>query len=107
VDRVRHEHAVHAAESERAPEVGGPLVESHPAEPRPHRRGLRPEGVAVLIDRVDGAASSEQIGERERERTRPRSELEPGLARRDCVADESDVVSVVYGAMSVRARLRA
>jgi len=107
VQRVRHQHAVHAAEAERAREVGRPLVKAHRAEPCADRRSLRRERAAVLIDRVDRAAAPEKIRERQGERARARSELEPGLARLDGVADERDVIGVIYGAMSVRARLRA
>ena len=56
---------------------------------------------------MDPATGAQQIGERERERALARSELEPRVAGRDRVADQRDVVVVVYLGMSARDRLRA
>src|SRR5579859_1581137 len=96
MERVRHEHAVHAAESERPGEIRRPLVQPHPVEPRVDRGRLGREGAAIGIDGVDRAARSEKVREREGERAGAGPELEPGAARRDRVADERDVVSVVH-----------
>jgi len=71
-----------------------------------HGPRLRRERPAVEVDGVDRATGAEDVGERERERSGARAELEPGPAGCDRVADQPDVVSVVYE-ISERSRLRA
>lgn len=75
-----------------------------------HELRLGCERTAVGIDGMDGAAGAKQVGQRERERPGPRSELEPRLARLigdDRVADQRDVIGMLYGALLARVRLSA
>jgi len=68
---------------------------------------LRRERAAIGVDRMDRPARAEEIGKREGEGAGAGSELEPRATGSDRVADEPDVVVVVYGAMSDLVRLRA
>ena len=56
---------------------------------------------------MDGPAWSEELGKCQSECAGARSELEPHPAGPDRVADQPDVVRVIYGAISDRVRLRA
>ena len=107
VQRVRHEHPVHAVEAERPDEVSGPLVEADRRVPRLDELRLPGERTAVRVDGMDGAGGPQQLGEGEGERAGPRSELEPGPTRCNRIADERDVIAMLYVALPERVRFSA
>jgi hypothetical protein len=107
VQRVRHEHAVHAAEAERPGEIGDPLVEPDRIEAGMDGLRLRRERPAVEVDGVNGTARPEKVRKCEGERAGPRSELEPDTMWIDRIADQPYMVGVIQGAISLRVRLRA
>jgi hypothetical protein len=98
VERVRHDDPVERRQFERHPEVRDQRRDRDVREGFTEHPSLNPKGTAVPIDRVDGAARTEEVGKGERERSFTGPEVGPDLpAPEDSLLEQPDMVSMVHG----------
>ena len=103
VERVRHDDPIERWQLEGQREVGDERHDADVREDVMERPHLNPQGAAVPIDRVDRAGRTEEVGERERERSFTRPEVCPDLsAPQDALPDQPDVDAMIHGDKSAR-----
>jgi len=98
VERVRHDDPIERRQLERQREVGDERRDADVRERVTQRPHLNLKGAAVPIHRVDRAGRTEEVGERERERSFTRPEVCPDLpAPEDALPDQPDVDAMIHG----------